>query len=90
MGRVLEIRIRGGKNMKLIAEEELPNIKLNALLWQIEYGTKVRVVKYENDSIVEEGDAQTVYKALRYCNFDVVGVEKHNRAIEITIKTEIS
>lgn len=73
----------------MIAGEEFPNIKLNALLWQIEDNTNVRIVKYENDSIVKEGNAQTVYRSLRYCDFEVVGVEIHNSAIEITIKTEI-
>lgn len=73
----------------MIAGEEFPNIKLNALLWQIEDNTNVRIVKYENDSIVKEGNAQTVYRSLRYGDFEVVGVEIHNSAIEITIKTEI-
>lgn len=55
----------------MIAGEELPNIKLNALLWQIEDNTNVRVVKYEDDSIVIEGNGQAVYKSLRYCDFEV-------------------
>lgn len=66
---------------------DFDNIPLNQLLDSICDDTQVRIVSYETDKIEFYGKAQCAFSRLQNCNFDIVGIELWNGAIEITIKT---
>lgn len=66
---------------------DFDNIPLNQLLDSICDDTQVRIVSYETDKIEFYGKSQDAFSRLQNCNFDIVGIELWNGAIEITIKT---
>lgn len=63
---------------------DFANIKLNQLLDSICDETKVRIVKYSDDSIVMENKAHNAFLYLQHCDLDVVSIELHNNAIEVS------
>lgn len=66
---------------------DLPNIKVNQLLNTIADKELVRLIKYENDSIIDEGNCERIASKYSMCDLDVLYIEYVSGGLEITIQT---